>query len=448
MAKIFVIAGHGAGDSGAVGNGYTEAERVRALASKIKDLGGNNVTLGDFSRNYYADNGITKLNISKDYKIVELHMDSASSSARGGHVIIKSGYNADSYDMALAKSISAILPGRASSIVKRSDLANPNRAAAKGYNYRLIENGFITNAQDVKIFNSRMDEIAKEILNDFGIRTVASVSESVDGNVVSGGVSQNEKNTFGTVSYCGHLRGTGWAAWQCDGAMIGSTGQNRRIEAIKLDCDDSPDVVVHLKDIGDKEYKSVSKDTIIGTTGENRRIEAIKITGKKRFYMYRVHQKDLGWSSWANNGEWAGVRGQGKQVEAIEIKESMFSVNPHVQNDGWLGEKAAENIIGITGHGLRLEALKINPRGKQIKAKVHLQNDGWVDYGVITKDTVIGTTGEKKRIECICFEGDFEYRVHVQNSGWTDWTKADGVSTLGTVGQSLRIEAIQFRKIE
>ena len=70
---------------------------------------------------------------------------------------------------------------------------------------------------------------------------------------------------------------------------------------------------------------------------------------------------------------------------------------------------------------------------------------GWVDYGMITKDTIIGTVGEKKRIECLCFEGDFEYRVHIQNSGWTDWTRADGVATLGTVGQELRIEAIQFR---
>ena len=32
------------------------------------------------------------------------------------------------------------------------------------------------------------------------------------------------------------------------------------------------------------------------------------------------------------------------------------------------------------------------------------------------KDTmIIGTVGEKKRIECLCFEGDFEYRVHIQN---------------------------------
>lgn len=77
--------------------------------------------------------------------------------------------------------------------------------------------------------------------------------------------------------------------------------------------------------------------------------------------------------------------------------------------------------------------------------KAHIQSKGWVDYGTITKDTIIGTVGEKKRIECLCFEGDFEYRVHIQSSGWTDWTKADGVATLGTVGQELRIEAIQFR---
>ena len=99
----------------------------------------------------------------------------------------------------------------------------------------------------------------------------------------------------------------------------------------------------------------------------------------------------------------------------------------------------------ITGHSLRLEALRINPYGKTIKAKAHIQSKGWVDYGTITKDTIIGTVGEKKRIECLCFDGDFEYRVHIQGSGWTDWTKADGVATLGTVGQELRIEAVQFR---
>ena len=91
MAHLFLIAGHGAGDSGAVGYGYTEAERVRALARRIVAYGGSNVTLGDTSRNWYADKGISSLKISKDWQILELHMDSNVSTAKGGHVIIKEG---------------------------------------------------------------------------------------------------------------------------------------------------------------------------------------------------------------------------------------------------------------------------------------------------------------------------------------------------------------------
>ena len=41
MAHLFLIAGHGAGDSGAIGYGYTEAERVRALARRIVAYGGS-----------------------------------------------------------------------------------------------------------------------------------------------------------------------------------------------------------------------------------------------------------------------------------------------------------------------------------------------------------------------------------------------------------------------
>lgn len=176
MAHIFIIAGHGDGDPGASGNGYKEYERVRTLAKKIKAYGGDNVTVGDTSRDWYKDNLISSLNISKDWQIIELHMDGASASARGGHVIINSGYDPDKYDKALAEFIADILPGRASTIVKRSDLANPKRAAAKGYPYRLLECGFITNAQDVKIFNGQMDDIAKGILSVFGIKASGSAA--------------------------------------------------------------------------------------------------------------------------------------------------------------------------------------------------------------------------------------------------------------------------------
>ncbi|MEY8492419.1 hypothetical protein AALC16_05340 [Lachnospiraceae bacterium 29-91] len=61
MPKLFVVAGHGAGGPGTCGNGFSEAERVRVLARKIKELGGGNVILGDLSRDYYRDNGVSTL---------------------------------------------------------------------------------------------------------------------------------------------------------------------------------------------------------------------------------------------------------------------------------------------------------------------------------------------------------------------------------------------------
>lgn len=183
--KLFVIPGHGAGDPGACGNGYQEAERVRKLSQRIKDLGGDNVILADFKRNYYADNGISKLTLDKDTQIVELHMDSATASARGAHVIINAKYNADKYDKALASAMSQLFPGRAQTIVKRSDLANVKRAAAKGYSYRLIECGFITNAQDVKVFNDHIDGMAQIILKCFGLpyKDAPNVKAQIKANV-------------------------------------------------------------------------------------------------------------------------------------------------------------------------------------------------------------------------------------------------------------------------
>ena len=187
---LYVICGHGAGDPGACGNGYSEAERVRALGARIAELGGSSVTLLDTSRNWYADKGIRSLSIPDGDALVELHMDSASPDAHGGHVIIKAGIGGpDAYDRALADSISTIFPGRSQSIVERSDLANPNRAAARGINYRLVENGFITNAGDVDIFNTRLDDIARAYLAAFGIEGGAAPEASSPSAPASSGSS-------------------------------------------------------------------------------------------------------------------------------------------------------------------------------------------------------------------------------------------------------------------
>lgn len=185
MAKLFVVCGHGAGDPGADGGGYTEAERVRALAARIKALGGSEVELGDTSRNWYRDGGISRLETSAP--VVELHMDASGvPGAHGAHVIIKSGFEPDEYDRALADRLSAMMPGRAEKIVHHSELANVNRAARRGINYRLVENGFIDSPVDLAYFNSHVDDIARVYLEAFGIAASSAQSEPEAGASGSG----------------------------------------------------------------------------------------------------------------------------------------------------------------------------------------------------------------------------------------------------------------------
>lgn len=274
-----------------------------------------------------------------------------------------------------------------------------------------------------------------------------AVSSDPDGEIRSGGTTQKAKDETGKVNYQVHTRENGWMNWRCDGDMAGTTGQNRRIEALRLDGPGNPTVKVHLMNDGDKEYKNVKKDTVLGTTGEGKRMEALAISSEEIPYAYRVHQKTYGWSKWGVNGEMVGKTGESKQLEALEIKIPELILQAHVQTKGWLDPVPDGEIVGTTGNNLQLEAFKIDPLGKKIEVQVHMQELGWEDYGEITKDTVIGTTNENRRLECLRFKGPFEWRAHIEESGWTDWTEADGVSTLGTVGQALQMEAFQIRML-
>lgn len=171
MAKLYIIAGHGEGDSGAVGNGYQEQERVRALAKRIVELGNGQVDHYPYERNCYARGDMKSIN--PGCPIIELHLDSATG-ARGGHVIIPSDYGgADAYDNKLAAFVSGMFPGRSRTIVERSDLYNPNVAKSRGLNYRLLECCFITSSDDMAVFNANIDKLAKGILDAFGIASKA-----------------------------------------------------------------------------------------------------------------------------------------------------------------------------------------------------------------------------------------------------------------------------------
>ena len=195
MAKLFVICGHGAGDPGADGGGYAEAERVRALGARIKALGGSEVELGDTSRNWYRDGGISRLETTAP--VVELHMDASGvPGAHGAHVIIKKGFEPDEYDNALADRLAAFMPGRADKLVKVSNLANVNRAARRGINYRLVENGFIDSDVDREMFNTHLDELARIYLEVFGISASGAPTAPTEAQSPAKGTTEGFGGTY------------------------------------------------------------------------------------------------------------------------------------------------------------------------------------------------------------------------------------------------------------
>lgn len=98
------------------------------------------------------------------------------------------------------------------------------------------------------------------------------------------------------------------------------------MEAIKIHLIDAPKDAkikysIHVKDLGWQ--PAVYDGEQAGTTGEERRAEAIKVELENVpdfSVQYRVHMKDTGWSEWACDGEQAGTTGESRRIEAIEVR--------------------------------------------------------------------------------------------------------------------------------
>lgn len=170
---------------------------------------------------------------------------------------------------------------------------------------------------------------------------------------------------------------------------------------------------------------------------------------KNKYGVYQFNNEyDLDDCYWVNDTDILGgvVNGNWKTF-TLDTPKPKIKYRSHLQSSGWQEWKHDGEMSGTEGEARRLEAIQID-YDKPIYAKAHIQKDGWVDYGKITKDTIIGTTGEAKRLECLCLKCEgLKYKVHIQDSGWSCWTDADGISTLGSVGQKLRIEAIEIMEI-
>ena len=130
------------------------------------------------------------------------------------------------------------------------------------------------------------------------------------------------------VFYQSHVQTYGWQTWKQNGETSGTSGQAKRLEAIKIK-------LQKMKVSGNIEYQShvqtygwekswKKNGQLSGTSGKAKRLEAVKIrlTGEmknKYDVYYRVHAQSYGWLGWAKNGEKAGTEGLAKRLEAVQI---------------------------------------------------------------------------------------------------------------------------------
>lgn len=192
--KILIASGHGYNDPGAVGNGTNERDFIRKYIApnvqKYLKQAGHTVELYGGSKqdqNLYTDTAYgERIGDSKNYGmywvhnqkydvVVELHLDAASASATGGHVIISNQWPADKIDKDINNCLKATV-GTIRGIDPRNDLLNANVAGRLGTNYRLVEMGFITNKKDMNYLKKNYDKFSKELAGAINGKPIGGTS--------------------------------------------------------------------------------------------------------------------------------------------------------------------------------------------------------------------------------------------------------------------------------
>lgn len=119
----------------------------------------------------------------------------------------------------------------------------------------------------------------------------------------------------------------------------------------------------------------------------------------------------------------------------------------HIQDIGWTDWKNADEVIGTTGEGKRIEAIILQGNnGIDLSYRVHIEDFGWSDW--VQNGQVAGTTGQSKRIEEIEIKCNktLEVQEHVQDVGWLPCSKGTNIR-IGTEGKCLRLEAFRIRVV-
>ena len=136
------------------------------------------------------------------------------------------------------------------------------------------------------------------------------------------------------IMYKTHVQSFGWQTWKTNGQMSGTSGKAKRLEGINIKLSNAPysggvRYTTHVQSYGwqgnENDPNTWRKDgEMSGTSGQAKRLEAIRISlygemAEHYDIYYRVHAQSFGWLSWAKNGEASGTAGLAKRLEGIQI---------------------------------------------------------------------------------------------------------------------------------
>lgn len=178
MSKVFIDAGHGGNDPGALGNGLKEKDITLAVTLKVgKELERHGVKVGYTRKNDKTVNLNSRGPLANKYGadvFVSIHTNAHNSNAQGVETY---SYPGSSKGKNLAKSIQDEIIN-AKLYTKNRGIKTANFAVLRQSRMpaALIETAFITNKQDAAMLKNRQDEfaiaIAKGILNYLNIKYV------------------------------------------------------------------------------------------------------------------------------------------------------------------------------------------------------------------------------------------------------------------------------------
>ena len=184
--NILIIAGHGAGDPGASGNGFYEADLTRIISEKImkKVSEYSSVLLFPKDKNMFKHlKAGEKFDFSPFDYVLEVHFNAGISEIRradgnttGTEILIHEKKTNIRVEEEILKNMEA-LGFRNRGIKRRNNLQNMNVIQNRGIEYSLLEVCFIDDSDDMRIYKEKTDLIAEAVSS--GIKKGFGITEEL-----------------------------------------------------------------------------------------------------------------------------------------------------------------------------------------------------------------------------------------------------------------------------